>query len=351
MWGLTVEVEDALCTNRKVLSSEKNSFSIVLLGPSMGVTPRSLRVLFLGGLSLSAKVQFSLTWVGLHRDMTYFYPSPTSLKYIDVSSLSVRYTALVALMGAYLTIGRFRKVLLSSRRIARLIKAYVQIMTHNDLVTRKLDMLADPSWRARVLRDLGGLRKLGLWDKAFRRAQGDVPKRRVKPMALEPTWWRTPERLIESERLKAHARDCAKACVSPYTYRDPYKLDNDGLFRLAPLPRGLHVSERKATIYSQSTIGDYNFNAIPIYQPAGLGPATVWPIEFYAALKLDLHPDSGIFAPQNTRGPGYQTHIAPMAGDPVLRISRIREQDVEDHSALLSFIGEKNYNYIFEDPV
>jgi len=76
-----------------------------------------------------------------------------------------------------------------------------------------------------------------------------------------------------------------------------------------------------------------------------------------------VFPDSGIFAPQNTLRPGFQTHIPPMAGDPGSRLIRcaklhqVREHKescddkVSGDEALIEFIGEKNYNYIFENPV
>jgi len=60
---------------------------------------------------------------------------------------------------------------------------------------------------------------------------------------------------------------------------------------------------------------------------------------------------------------GSQTHIAPMAGDPGSRVIRcaklhqVREDKescddkVNADEALIEFIGEKNYNYIFENPV
>jgi len=214
--------------------------------------------------------------------MTYFYLPPTSLKYIDAKPLEARYLALIALIKTYIDIGRHREMERASYRMARTVKAYIKVLTHNDLLTRKLDMLASPIWRSRVLKDLGGLRKLKLWDKAFLRANGDLPKRRVTPTPqdLEPVWHRTPERMAISERLKAHARRCAKACVSERTYRDPFKLDCDGLFRLAPLPRRSSETKRQLTIYSELTIGDYEYNAMPVYKPEGLGIATVWPMEF-----------------------------------------------------------------------
>ena len=85
---------------------------------------------------------------------------PTSLKYIDAKPLEARYLALIALIKTYIDIGRHREMERASYRMARTVKAYIKVLTHNDLLTRKLDMLANPIWRKRVLKDLGGLRKL-----------------------------------------------------------------------------------------------------------------------------------------------------------------------------------------------
>ena len=256
----------------------------------------------------------------------------------------------------------------ASYRMARTVKAYIKVLTHNDLLTRKLDMLASPIWRKRVLKDLGGLRKLKLWDKAFQRVQGDLPKRRVapRPKDPEPVWWRMPERIAESERLKAHARRCAKACVCDRTYRDPYKLDCDGMFRLAPLSRRSSKTKRQLTIYSKQTIGEYKYNAIPVYKPDGLGIATVWPMEFYAAMALEAEDQSAaakdvnspacILARQNT-DPGS-------AGIVLVRDDNNEEPEDKDEwydiiddmidrdmNVLANFIGINTYRYVFENPI
>ena len=213
-------------------------------------------------------------------------------------------------------------------------------------------------------------------------AQGDLPKRRVapRPEDPEPVWWRMPERIALSEQLKAHARRCAKACVSDGTYRDPYKLDFDGMFRLAPLPRAKHQRVREQTIYSKLTIGDYNYNAVPVYKPEGLGIATVWPMEFYAAMALeaedqnaiskDVNSPACILAQQNTPDTepntiGMSSQIDPgSTGLALVRDDNSEEPDDKDEwhdiiddmidrdmNVLANFIGIKTYRYIFENPI
>ncbi len=303
--------------------------------------------------------------------MTYFYLPPTSLKYIDAKPLEARYLALIALIKTYIDIGRHREMERASYRMARTVKAYIKVLTHNDLLTRKLDMLASPIWRKRVLKDLGGLRKLKLWDKAFQRAQGDLPKRRVapRPKDPEPVWWRMPERIAESERLKAHARRCAKACVSEGTYRDPYKLDCDGMFRLAPLPRAKRQGVRKLTIYSELTIGEYEYNAVPVYKPEGLGIATVWPMEFYAAMALEAEDQNAIskdvIPHAEPKAIGTSSKIdSGSAGFALVRDDKTEDPEDKDEwydiiddmidrdiNVLANFIGINTYRYVFENPI
>ena len=301
--------------------------------------------------------------------MTYFYLPPTSLKYIDAKPLEARYLALIALIKTYIDIGRHREMERASYRMARTVKAYIKVLTHNDLLTRKLDMLASPIWRKRVLKDLGGLRKLRLWDKAFHRANENLLGRCVPPVQSEHTWWRTTERMALSERLKAHARRCAKACVSDRTYRDPYKLDCDGMFRLAPLPRAKRQGARRLTIYSEQTIGDYEYNAVPVYKPDGLGIATVWPMEFYAAMALEVEDQNAlskdVIAPAEPSTIGMSSQIDPgSAGLALVRDDKTEDPEDTDEwydiiddmidrdtNVLANFIGINTYRYVFENPV
>ena len=295
--------------------------------------------------------------------MTYVFPLPHKAytfisRPIDVAPLVERYQLLMMLFHAMLSAGRPKAVLAVSRRIARLVRAYVKVATHNTHLARKVEMLLNPAWRSRVLEDLGGYETLYRWDEAVSRAQmrqqgNFAPQRHTNP---EPVWMREPERIAESERLKAHARDCASACVNPRTLRDAYKVDRDGLFRLAPLPRlrGEGAS-RKAVIYTAQTIGDYRFNAVPIYRPDGLGPAPVWPIEFYAAIGIKLTYERGQYEEID-----LSLKPALVIEDGVIENGDVIAPDVipyEDNSyednqeTLIQFIGVKNYNYIFENPV
>ena len=131
-------------------------------------------------------------------------------------------------------------------------------------------------------------------------------------------------------------------------------MDRDGLFRLAPLPREPRKDARKVTIYSAQTIGDYPFNAMAVYRPEGLGPAPVWPIEFYAAMGMKFTYERRDYDKMD-----LSHEPALKIEDRVIEDRVIEDKDVtpnnimriDDRRVLIDFIGEKNYNYIFENPV
>ena len=215
------------------------------------------------------------------------YPS-SALSFIDTAPLAARYEVLCASMMMFIAAGQMARVLRLSHKAVRLVRAFTYLDTHNILLRRKLDMLCNATWRERVLRELGGLRKLKLWEAAQKRieARQDSLSQPLPISKQIPAWLLTPERIAESERLKAHARLCGRATAHPRVVRDRVKMDFDGMFRLAPLPR-LERAKRQLIIYTQNTIVDYDWNNVPFAIETGLGPAMVWPAEFYAAIGLE----------------------------------------------------------------
>jgi len=130
----------------------------------------------------------------------------------------------------------------------------------------KLNMLRTPEWRARVLKDLGGMKALTRWinqpppHKAFR------PKRR--PLSAK--------RLAQRERMKL----CAKASAHPRIFRDPCRLDQEGIFRLPTKRR--HIL-RRIPRHPLIIEHEYTYDARPVYQLAEFSePITIWPDEFLA---------------------------------------------------------------------
>lgn len=226
--------------------------------------------------------------------------------FIDLSPLAARYAVLTQAVLAFIAAGRFREVLRESRRLARLVRVYARLDSQNALWARKLEMLTDKGWRERVLRDLGGVRKLKLWERAAKRIEeralprGEDAASSTTPP--EPSWLYTPERIAESERLKARRRLCVRATAHPNITRDRVTVDIDGLFRLPPLPR-LRARGRQVKVYTKNSIMDYEFNGMPFAEEVGIGAATVWPVEFYTAMELEsdkpqpCHTDADVVCP------------------------------------------------------
>ena len=205
---------------------------------------------------------------------------------IDTAPLALRYQVMIASLFAFIAAGRHGDVLLYSRKVLRLVRVFTRFEAQNILTKRKLEMLCNSAWRDRVLRELGGIRKLSLWEAASARIK-EREGRTPKPITPEePSWLYTPERIAESERLKARTRACAKACAPERVVRDRVKMDFEGEFRLAPLPRGERAA-RRPIVYTANSISDYDYNPLPFAPQSGFGPAMVWPAEFRAAMMVD----------------------------------------------------------------
>jgi len=209
---------------------------------------------------------------------------------IDLAPFAARYEVMTMAMLALLEAGRLKDVLRITHKVTRLIRTLTKLDTHNIHVKRKLEMLSHKPWRDLVLKELGGMRKLKLWEAAQKRIMQRIEARKGQPIKdmppQEPAWLYTPERIAESEQLKAHAQRCAKACAPKRVFRDRCKMDFDGEFRLAPLPRS-ERAPRQMSVYTKNTIIDYEYNAIPFGMESAFGPAMVWPSEFYAAMKVE----------------------------------------------------------------
>ena len=215
------------------------------------------------------------------------YPSP---RLIDTAPLAVRYEVLTQAILAFIAAGHMGLVLRYSQKLLRVIRVHNRLTGANILVRRKRDMLYNSAWRRRVLWGLGGRERLRRWDEMNARFMPRLETKSAEslygPVDESPAWLNTPERIAESERLKAKVRNIRRATVNPHIVRDRVKTDFDGLFRLPPLPRKTRLPGT-FKIYTQQTIGDYNWNPIPYAKQIGFGPACVWPAEFYAAMIAD----------------------------------------------------------------
>lgn len=198
--------------------------------------------------------------------------------------MAAAYRHLCGVMLALIASGRFAEVLAASRQVSRLVKDIAKAEFGNHRRGLKLEMLSHGGWRERVLKDLGGLRKLGLWEAA--RERYETRKNAPAPESNPSVWRKTPERMAEEERQKAHARKCVKATAHPKIMRDPFRVDFERQFRLAPLPRLSRPRCDPATV--PFDIYDYDYDGTPIAKMNGFdAPITVWPAEFRAAAELE----------------------------------------------------------------
>jgi len=241
------------------------------------------------------------------------YPSPF---FIDTAPLAARYAVLAQAILAMVIAGRFRESMRLAHKVARLVRALTRCEAHNHHLTRKLDMLVNKPWREQVLKELGGLRKLKLWEAAKARIEARAAETPITLKDETPAWLLTPERIAESERLKTHARMCGRATAHPLIFRDRVKMDFEGEFRLAPLPRG-ERAKPQMKVYTEKSIVDYDWNNVPFGKDKGFGPASVWPIEFYAAMGMEAQSALSFVIPAQTRS---DAEPGPNPEDSVLRL-------------------------------
>ena len=209
---------------------------------------------------------------------------------IDTAPLSARCDYLTQAILAFIAAGHMGLVLRYSQKLLRVIRVHNRLTGANILLRRKRDMLYNSAWRRRVLWGLGGRERLRRWDEMNARFMPRLETKSAEslysPFVEPPAWLNTPERIAESERLKARVRKVRRAAVHPNIFRDRVKTDFEGLFRLPPLPRKTRLPST-LKIYTQNTISDYDWNPIPYAKQIGFGPACVWPAEFYAAMIAD----------------------------------------------------------------
>lgn len=216
-------------------------------------------------------------------------PDPTP----DVEALGAHYRHLVMLVMTWTLAGNFGEVLKASLDAGRAARALIKAKIRARQDRTRADMLACAGWRAKVISDLGGLRKLALWQAAMKRAvsrERGRAQRWTVPVAPPPKTYVTPQMRAAgaAEALRrARIRDCARACAHPGVFKDPFRVDQDGLFRLPPLPREARTARaggRRSLIPV-----DYAFDARKTTGLSGaLAPAMVWPIEFYRAQARDI---------------------------------------------------------------
>ena len=202
----------------------------------------------------------------------------------DVGVLAARYLRLISLLRVLILAGNYTQVLKTSLDIGRAARALIRGKARLAAEQTKAKMLACPGWRARVIADLGGVRKLALWQAAMGRALKREHDRACfwqPPAPLPGAQIITPATIAAAEfeaARRAHIRNCAKACANPRILKDPFRVDQDGLFRLPPVPRAPAVKDQTAAPR------EYTFDPRKITNLTGaFAPAMVWPAEFYIA--------------------------------------------------------------------
>ena len=210
----------------------------------------------------------------------------------DIPALTARYERLILMVKILLITGDYSGVLKTSLDLRRAAKALIKGKVRAAATERKLQMLLCPKWRARVIEDLGGMRKLALWTAAMKRAVvcAREYKHRWEPESKRESGYIPPHIIaaraaqdLQMAKDRAHAKLCAKACVNPGIFKDPFRVDFDGYFRLPPVPRAPGMAGQ--TMPAR----EYVYDARPVTKMTGIyAPAPVWPAEFYAAERGDF---------------------------------------------------------------
>ena len=153
---------------------------------------------------------------------TYTYPTSSNTHadpllrdydlpyFIDMAPLEAAMRGLCVLLGLVIAQGGKPRLMDKvSRQILAAVKALTSAGYHNIRADRKLSMLASPSWRARVLRDLGGIAVLERWERIMAKRREAMDAMLGGGPSYEP-------RTYPSEAQRLAARRTLKRPSSPY---------------------------------------------------------------------------------------------------------------------------------------
>ena len=69
--------------------------------------------------------------------------------------------------------------------------------------------------------------------------------------------------------------------MQPGVFKDPFRVDQEGQFRLAPFPRARRGKRARNTLSET-----YHYDPTPRLKLSGArSPAVIWPLEFYAGVR------------------------------------------------------------------
>jgi len=148
--------------------------------------------------------------------LSFFAPAAVP----DITALEQRYSLLIAQVMALIAANDFTQTLSVSRDIARAARALMAGKAQLAAAELKRKMLLNTAWRSRVIADLGGYRKLHLWQRARRRAAMRAALLSLSsPVENGGTRRQTALPPAELTR-RAGIRDRARACAHPLIFKD-----------------------------------------------------------------------------------------------------------------------------------
>ena len=250
---------------------------------------------------------------------TYTYPTSSNThadpllrdydlpSFIDMAPLEAAMRGLCVLLGLVIAQGGQPRLMDKvSRQILAAVKALISAGYHNLRADRKLSMLASPAWRARVLRDLGGIAVLERWERIMEKRRAAMDAMLGGGPSYEPrTYPSEAQRLARAANLKKaklalFRKRFQQACrdtfkrrsfeapsydgFGPNTLVDRVKVDQEGQFRLAPLKRVAPKAQQDKT--AQDHNQPPKDRGSKVYY-SDLDPIALYPAEFYAAQKID----------------------------------------------------------------
>ena len=226
--------------------------------------------------------------------------------FIDMAPLEAAMRGLCVLLGLVMAQGGKPRLMDKvSRQILAAVKALTSAGYHNIRADRKLSMLASPTWRARVLRDLGGIAVLERWERIMAKRRAAMDAMLGGGPSYEPrTYPSEAQRLARAANLKKaklalFRKRFQQACrdkfkrrsfeapsydsFGPNTLVDRVKVDQEGEFRLAPLKRVAPKAQQETEPRHNQTVKERG----PKVYYSDLDPIALYPAEFYAAQKVD----------------------------------------------------------------
>jgi hypothetical protein len=182
---------------------------------------------------------------------------------------------MIGLLGQYMSgqYAQYKTVLEIARTMRKEMRGFIKAAMEQRRYAYKLNMLRHPDWRFKVLQDLGGVNALLRCWKSLSRPKHQNDKESIKRRKLILTQ--------DEEWQRAHAKHCAKAAAHPNITRDPFKVDQEGEFRLPPVSR--HFSGQP-----DNRLREYEYRAEPLCDFTGFKtPIMVWPEEFMVFMEMD----------------------------------------------------------------